>query len=120
MVYDKITKEHPEEIYHYNKLNNDLLKWNGVKCPSGNRDIDRFEENANGLVSINLYEVDDTPNDNKVINARTTEIREAKHHINLLRIYDNEHDNSHFVIIKNLSRLLNKQLNQKHQAQAYM
>lgn len=111
MVYDKITKEHPEELYHYNKLVDDKLNWEGVKFPTGNRDIDRFEENNNGLVSINVYEVDSILNDDKVISVRTTKVREAKHHINLLRIYDDDNDNSHYVVIKNLSRLLNKQLN---------
>lgn len=111
VVYDKINKEHPEELYHYNKLNDDLLNWEGVQFPTGNGDIDRFEENNHSLVSINVYEVDDILNDGKVISVRTTKVREAKHHINLLRIYDDDSNNSHYVVIKNLSRLLNKQLN---------
>ena len=32
-------------MFHYNKLNGDILNWDGVKCPTGNRDMDRFEEN---------------------------------------------------------------------------
>ena len=111
VVYNLLRKCHPEEMYNYNKLNDTLLNWDGVKFPTGNRDIDRFEINNNGLVSINIYEVDDTLNDDKIINVRTTKIRDAKHHIDLLRIFDNENNNSHYVVINSLSRLISKQLN---------
>ena len=111
VVYEILGKVHPEEMWHYNKLKDDILNWDGVKFPTGNRDIDRFEENNKGLVSINLYEIDDTLKDDKVINVRTTKIRNAKYHINLLRIYDDDNNNSHYVVITGLSRLLNIQLN---------
>ena len=111
VVYEILGKVHPEEMWHYNKLKDDILNWDGVKFPTGNRDIDRFEENNNGLVSINLYEIDDTLKDDKVINVRTTKVRNAKHHINLLRIYDGDNNNSHYVVITGLSRLLGSQLN---------
>ena len=113
VVYDILSKVHPEEMYHYNKLNDDLLNWEGVKFPTGNRDIDRFEENNNGLVSINLYEVDDTLNDDKIISVRTTKRKDAKHHINMLRIYDDNTNNSHYVVVTGLSRLLGKQKNNR-------
>ena len=32
-------------MFHYNKLNDNILNWEGVKIPTGNRDIDRLEEN---------------------------------------------------------------------------
>ena len=38
-VYDKISKHHPEEMCHYNKLKDDILNWDGVHFPTGNRDI---------------------------------------------------------------------------------
>ena len=50
-------------MFHYNKLKDDILNWDGVNFPTGNRDIDRFEEN-NKLVSINVFETDDCLNDN--------------------------------------------------------
>ena len=53
-------------MFHYNKLNDNILNWNGVKFPTGNRDIDRFEEN-NKQVSINVFEPDDCLKDNKII-----------------------------------------------------
>ena len=40
----KISKHHLEEMFHYNKLKDDILKWDGVHFPTGNRGIDRIEE----------------------------------------------------------------------------
>ena len=71
IVFDKISKNHPEEMFHYNKLNDNILNWEGVKFPTGNRDIDRFEEN-NKQVSINVFEPDDCLKDNKTILHRGT------------------------------------------------
>ena len=64
VVFDKISKHHPEDMFHYNKLKDDILNWDGVNFPTGNRDIDRFKEN-NKLVSINVFELDDCLNDKK-------------------------------------------------------
>ena len=44
VVYDKISKHHPEEMFHYNKLKDYILNWDGVNFPAGNRDIDRCAE----------------------------------------------------------------------------
>ena len=71
-------------MFHYKKLNDDILKWDGVNFPTGNRGIDRFEEN-NKLVSINVFEPDDCSNDNKIIFHRGTKNRNAKHEIDLLK-----------------------------------
>ena len=109
-VYDKISKHHPEEMFHYKNINDDIINWEGVKFPTGNRDIDRFEENNKGLISINVFEVDEVLNDEKVIKHRTTKIKYAKHHIDLLKVYD-ENNVSHYAIIKSISRLLNCQIN---------
>ena len=107
VVYDKISKHHPEEMFHYNKLKDDILNWDGVNFPTGNRDIDRFEEN-NKLVSINVFEPDDCLNDNKIILHRGTKNRNAKYEIDLLKVYD-EDNNYHYVLVKNKCRLLNCQ-----------
>ena len=96
-------------MFHYNKLNDDILNWDGVKFPTGNRDIDRFEEN-NKIVSINVFETDDCLNDNKIIIHRCTKNRNAKYEIDLLKVYD-EDNNYHYVLVKNISRLLNCQSN---------
>ena len=107
VVYDKISKHHPEEMFHYNRLNDDILNWDGVNFPTGNRDIDRFEENHK-LVSINIFEADDCLDDHKIIIHRGTKNRHAKHEIDLLKIYD-EDNNYHYVLVRNKSRLLNFQ-----------
>ena len=65
VVFDKISKGHPEHTFHYNKLNDNILNWEGVKLPTGNKDVERFEENNSKLGSINVYEIDDTLNDEK-------------------------------------------------------
>ena len=31
IVFDKISNNHPEEMFHYNKLNDNVLNWEGVK-----------------------------------------------------------------------------------------
>ena len=94
-------------MFHYNKLKDDILNWDGVNFPTGNRDIDRFEEN-NKLVSINVFEPDDCLNDNKIILHRGTKNRNAKYEIDLLKVYD-EDNNYHYVLVKNKCRLLNCQ-----------
>ena len=94
---DQISKHHPEEMFHYNKLNDDILNWGGVNFPTGNRDIDIFEEN-NKLVSINVFEPGDCLNDNKIILHRGTKNRNAKNETDLLEVYD-EDNNYHYVYI---------------------
>ena len=107
IVYDKISKHHPEEMFHYNKLKDDMLNWDGVNFPTGNRDIDRFEEN-NKSVSINVFEPDDCLNDNRIILHRGTKNRNAKYEIDLLKVYD-EDNHYHYVLVKSKCRLLNCQ-----------
>ena len=80
IAYDKISKHHSEEILHYNKLKDDILNWDGVNFPPGNKDIDRFEEN-NTSVSINVFEPDDCLNDDKNILHKGTQNRNAKYEI---------------------------------------
>ena len=65
-MYDLHNKPNSQEMFHYNKLNDDILIWEGVQFPSGNKDIERFEESNSKLVSNNVYEIDDTLNDKKI------------------------------------------------------
>ena len=75
-----------------------MLNWDGVKFPTGNRDIDRFEENTKS-VSVNVFEPDDSLNDNKIILHRGTKNRNAKYEIYLLKVYD-EDNHYHYVLVK--------------------
>ena len=47
-------KDHPNRLYHYKNLN-DELSWDNVSFPTSNVDIDTFEENNKGIVSVNVY-----------------------------------------------------------------
>ena len=42
-----------------------------------------------------------------------TKITKATHHINLLKIEDEEHDNFHYVFIKGYSRLVGRQITKR-------
>ena len=94
-------------MFHCKRLKDDILNWDGVHFPTGNRDIDRFEEN-NKLVSINVFEPGDCLNDNNIILHRGTKNRNAKYEIDSLKVYD-EDNNYHYVLVKNNCRFLNCQ-----------
>ena len=89
-------------MFHYNKLKDNILNWDGVHFPTGNRDIDRFEENN----KINMFESDNCLNNNKIILYRGTKNRNAKCEIDLPKIY-NKDNNYYYVLVKNKYRLLN-------------
>ena len=59
VVFDIINTPHSQETFHYNKLNDNILNWEGVKFPTGNKGIERFELKNDRLVSINVFEIDD-------------------------------------------------------------
>ena len=91
-------------MFHYNKLNDDILKWDCVNFPTGNRDIDRFEENINQFQSmfLNLITVW------MIIRLSYIEAlknRNSKYEIDLLKDYD-EDNNYNYVLAKNKCRLL--------------
>ena len=60
-------------MFHYNKLKDDIINWEGVNFPAGNRDIDRLEVNNDGAVSVNVFETDDI-NEDKIIKTRATNV----------------------------------------------
>ena len=68
-------------MFHYNKLKDDILKWDGVHFPTGNRGIDRIEEKKS--VSLNVFEPDSCLNGTKIIVHRGTKNRNAKNEIDL-------------------------------------
>ena len=102
--YHKIyEKSHPENIYHYKKIE-DGLGFDGINFPANNNDIDKFEE-LNHNVSVNVFEVDDEQE--QIVIGRKLKNKDAKCHVDLLRI--DEDDISHYVYVKDCSRLLNSQ-----------
>ena len=97
-------------MFHYNKLKDDIISWEGVHLPAGNRDIDRLEVNNDCLISVKVFEAHDIFNEDKIIKTRATNGLNAKYHIDLLRVFDGK-NRYHYDLIRSLSRLLNCQLN---------
>ena len=115
--YKMYEKDHPERITHYKKIQNDIINWEGVKYPTGNRDIDRFEEANNGLISVNTYHEFDYDGQSSIAIHRRTKVVNAKYHISLLKI-DNDEGKSHYVYIKDYDKLIGRQTN-KHKSKIY-
>ena len=106
--YHKIyEKSHSGNFYHYKKIE-DCLNFDGVTFPANN-DIDRFEE-LNHNVSVNVFEVDEEQE--QIVISRKHKNKDAKCHVDLLRI--DEDDISHYVCVKDCSRLLNSQKSKFH------
>ena len=102
--YHKIyEKSHSEIFYHYKKIE-DCLNFHGLTFPANNDDIDKFEE-LNHNVSVNVFEVEEEQE--QIVIGRKLKNKDAKCHIDLLRI--DEDDISHYVYVKDCSRLLNSQ-----------
>ena len=93
---------------HYNKLKDNIINWECMKYPCSRKDIDRFEELNSGLVSINVYK--QFNEEEQVKPDRTTKIKNAKYHVNLL-IIEGDDNKYHYVLIKDLSRLMCNQYN---------
>jgi hypothetical protein len=49
-------KKNPQEMRHYKGLQDDIIIWDGVKFPAGNKDIDCLELINKGILSVNVYE----------------------------------------------------------------
>ena len=84
------------------------MNFDGVTFPANN-DIDRFEE-LNHNVSVNVFEVDEEQE--QIVISRKLKNKDAKCHVDLLRI--DEDDISHYVCVKDCSRLLNSQKSKFH------
>ena len=61
-----MNKHHPEEMVHYNKLMDDIINWECVNFPAGDRDLDRLEVNNDGLISVDVFETDNMFNEEKL------------------------------------------------------
>ena len=95
--------QHPERVFHYQQFEGEL-NMSGIDYPVKLKNITKFERQNE--VSINVFGYED----GKVFPVRITDGRnELTHHVNLLLI-SSEHQQSHYVLIKNLSRLLSSQL----------
>ena len=100
-------KDNPEIMRPYNKLNGTIISWGCMKFPCSRKYIDRFEEVNQGLISVNVYKL----LNEATITNRITKIKNAKHNINMLMV--EKEDNHHYVLVKDLSKLVGCQYN-KH------
>jgi len=110
--YKTYDLKNPQEIRHYTKLKDNQINWEGMKYPCCNNDIDKFEDKNNGLISINIYQEFNYNGKAGISVHRRTKVINAKHHISLLKIED-DNGKTHYVYIKDYDKLIGPQTN-KH------
>jgi len=82
-----------------------VLTFDDIEFPMTLKNIGKFERLNN--ISINVYGIEEQ----KILPLRLTDNKREKH-VNLLYVQDPRDDNiGHFILIKNLSRLVSSQLN---------
>ena len=109
-VLDIKDLDHPDRMYHYAKLKDNIINWQHMKYPGGSREIDSLEENNPGILSINVFEEMEFNGEKGIVIYRRTRVRNAKHHVNLLKIVDDD-GKYHYVYIKDYNRLIGSQTN---------
>ena len=96
---------HPERIDKDLKSKQDTLNMKGIRYPVNLRDIDRFES-QNPEISITILGYN---KDERVYPLKISKYTGCKHDIVLLLLKDGE--KSHYCLVKNLSALLQSQIN---------
>ena len=96
---------HPERIDKDLKSKQDTLNMKGIRYPVNFRDIDRFES-QNPEISITILGYN---KDERVYPLKISRYTGCEHDITLLLIKDGE--KSHYCLVKNLSALLQSQIN---------
>ena len=104
--------QHSNRVSKYQPYEGEL-NMDGISYPVSIRDVDRFERQ--NQVSISVYGLDE--DSEKVFPIRITEISNAIHHVDLL--YISKEDNGHYVLIKDLERLVSTQVS-KRRARSYI
>ena len=85
-IYKICEEDHGCDMY-LSKKNNNTLNWDNLNFPSSNIDIDTFQENNEGLVSVNVYVLDDEGRKSILLyrKYRKVNVAKATHHIDLLK-----------------------------------
>ena len=96
---------HPERIDKDLKSKQDTLNMKGIRYPVNFRDIDRFES-QNPEISITILGYN---KDERVYPLKISRYTGCEHNITLLLIKNEE--KSHYCLVKNLSALLQSQIN---------
>ena len=94
---------HVDRVCKYRSYENDVDMSN-ISYPVKVSDINKFETMNN--ISVNVFGLDD---ELKVFPVRISSLENVRHRVDLL--YFAEEETSHYVLIKNLSRLVSAQLN---------
>ena len=109
------TNKHPDRVTKLLIQQSEQYNWDGISFPTPTTEIARFEKNNN--VSINVM-----GNNGDSEASRVYPLQGSKHKfeskISLMLIKDDEED-SHYVVVKNMSRLLYKQTTDKHGERHY-
>ena len=110
--------EKPERVDKDLKSKENTLNMEGIAYPVSLKDIKRFEkQNPDISVSVLGYSKDE-----RIYPLRISEYTKSKegrkYNITLLLIKDEEGNNSHYCLVKNLSALLSSQVN-KHKSKLY-
>ena len=103
-------KDNPHYVLHYKKYEN-TINMSGISYPVSIQDIEKFERQNN--VSINLFAI----NKKKLIFPVKITSHKKEKHVNLL--YISNETNNHYVLIKNMSKLLANQLS-NHKGKSYI
>ena len=97
-------ENNPERVRHY-RLYEHELNMDGIEYPVSITAVTKFEKQNDIAVNILAYQ------DESIIPVRVSEERKKMYHVNLLLLSDDT--SSHYVLIRNLSRLVGAQYN-KH------
>ena len=111
--------KHPERVDNDLKSKQDTLNMQGIRYPVSFRDIDRFaSQNPNISISVMGYNEKE-----RVYPLRISKYTGCEHDIILLLIKKVEEDkngekkeNSHYCLVKNMSALINSQINNHKEA----
>ena len=95
-------RNHPDRVSKYQEHEHEL-NMSGIQYPVDIKDIGKFEYQTNITVNVYGYE------DKKIFLLRITTVTTARYHVNLLYITAGK--TSHYVLAKDLSRLVLRQYN---------
>ena len=88
----------------------------GYTVTTTNSQIDKFEQDNNNNISINVYRESQSSlsdDDMFIVAHRITKISHAQHHVDLLLITDDS-NKSHYIYITDIDKLLNRQTNKSN------
>lgn len=89
------------------------MNLDGISFPTSLDDIDTFQKNND--ISANVFCQNDEHNKKFIYPRRITSVRTANHNVNwLLLIDEDDDDNQHYTLIKDISRLV------RHKGKTYV